>query len=63
MASVAGAATDAMVTASRLTTGAAALALLVGLAATFRLPPRAAGTTDEEAAPGPASAGDAPDSG
>jgi len=38
MVEVTGAATDAMVTASRLTTGAAAIALLVGLAATFRLP-------------------------
>jgi len=45
MAGIAGAATDAMVTASRLTTGAAAVALLVGLAATFRLP-RAAGGPD-----------------
>ena len=38
MEAVAGAATDAMVLASRVTTGFASLALLVGLAATFRLP-------------------------
>ncbi|HEX6917407.1 MAG TPA: MFS transporter [Phycicoccus sp.] len=49
-AAVAGAATDAMVLASRLTTGFAAVALLVGLAATFRLPKDAGRTAHREPA-------------
>jgi EmrB/QacA subfamily drug resistance transporter len=50
-AAVAGAATDAMVLASRLTTGFAAIALLVGLAATFRLPKDAGRTPHLEPEP------------
>ena len=49
MSQVAGAATDAMVAASRLTTGFAAVALVVGLLATFRLPPEAGDHTEEAA--------------
>jgi EmrB/QacA subfamily drug resistance transporter len=60
MAPVAGAATDAMVLASRMTTGLAALALLAGLAATFRLPrtpgrPAGGDAVEETGRPGPAS--------
>ena len=47
-AAVAQAAGDAMIQASRLTTGFAALALVVGLLATFRLPRSAAPTRPEE---------------
>ncbi|MGB8379644.1 MAG: MFS transporter [Dermatophilaceae bacterium] len=50
MAAVAQAAGDAMIQASRLTTGLASLALLLGLLATFRLP-RSSAANDTEADP------------
>src|SRR5699024_2986579 len=56
-AAVAGAATDAMVLASRLTTGFAAVALRVGLAATFRLPQEAGQARRAEPRPGTVDAG------
>ncbi|WP_226963893.1 MFS transporter [Nostocoides sp. F2B08] len=49
MAAVADAAAGAMIDASRLTTGLAAIALVVGLLATFRLPPSADTTATSDA--------------